>query len=120
MNSLVMFESLFLVELVATLVVGQTKKRTVRTNQILKAVLKRWDLSWVLNDGRESEFRMVSGREFQRVGAATAKALSPRVRYLALVMGVRRLWSAERSRRVGEWRRRRSVRYEGARLCRAL
>ena len=63
---------------------------------------------------------MVSGREFQRVGAAMVKALSPRVRYLALVVGVSRLWSAERRRRVGEWRRRRSVRYEGARLCRTL
>ena len=63
---------------------------------------------------------MTRGREFQRVGAAMAKALSPRVRYLVLVMGVRRLASAERRRRVGEWRWRRSVRYEGARLCRAL
>ena len=43
---------------------------------------------------------MARGREFQRVGAAMAKALSPRVRYLVLVMEVRRLASAERRRRV--------------------
>ena len=54
-----------------------------------------------------SEFRMARGREFQRVGAAMAKALSPRVRYLVLVMEVRRLVSAERRRRVGEWQWRR-------------
>ena len=63
---------------------------------------------------------MVRGREFQRVGAAMAKALSPMVRYLAVVVGVRRLASAERSRRVGEWRWRRWVRYGGVRLFRAL
>ena len=34
---------------------------------------------------------MFGGREFQRVGAAMAKALSPRVRCFELVMGVRRL-----------------------------
>ena len=50
---------------------------------------------------------MARGREFQRVGAAMVKALSPRVRYLVFVMEVRRLVSAERRRRVGEWRWRR-------------
>ena len=59
---------------------------------------------------------MARGREFQRVGAAMVKALSPRVWYLVLVTGVRRLASAERRRRVGEWRWRRSVMYEGAKL----
>ena len=63
---------------------------------------------------------MARGREFQRVGAAMAKALSPRVRYLVLVMEVRMLASAERRRRVGEWRWRRSVMYEGAKLFSAL
>ena len=63
---------------------------------------------------------MARGREFQRVGLAMAKALSPRVWYLVLVMAVRRFESVERRRRVGVWRWRRSVRYEGARLFRAL
>ena len=63
---------------------------------------------------------MARGRELQRVGAAMAKALSPRVRYSVLVMEVRRLASAERRRRVGEWRWRRSVMYEGAKLFSAL
>ena len=58
--------------------------------------------------------------EFQRVGAAMAKALSPRLRYLVLVMEVRRLASAELRRRVGEWPWRRSVMYEGAKLFCAL
>ena len=63
---------------------------------------------------------MARGRELQMVGAAMAKALPPRVRYLVLVMGVRRLASAERRRRVGEWRWRRSVMYEGPKLFSAL
>ena len=63
---------------------------------------------------------MARRREFQRVGAAMAKALPPRVRYLVLVMGVRRLASAERRRRVGEWRWRRPVMYEGAKLLSTL
>ena len=63
---------------------------------------------------------MAGGREFQRVGAAMVKALSPRVRYLVLVMEVRRLASAEHRRRVEEWRWRRSVMYEGANLFGAL
>ena len=41
-------------------------------------------MSWLLNEF-ESEFRMFGGREFQRVGAAMAKALSPRVRCFELV-----------------------------------
>ena len=40
-----------------------------------------------MKDGSESELRMARGMEFQRVGAATAKVLSPMVRYLVLVMG---------------------------------
>ena len=63
---------------------------------------------------------MARRREFQRVGAAMAKALSPRVRYLVLVMEVRRLASAERRRRVGEWRWRRSVMYKGVKFVSAL
>ena len=42
---------------------------------------------------------MARGREFQRVGAAMAKALSPRV-HLVLVI---RFASAEHRRRVGVW-----------------
>ena len=62
---------------------------------------------------------MARGREFQRVGAAMAKALSPRVRYSVLVMEVRRLASAERRRRVGDWWRRSDM-YEGAKFFSAL
>ena len=61
-------------------------------------MLKRWVLRWLLKDGSESEFRMARGMEFQRVGAAMAKALSPMVRYLVLMMGVRVLVSVERVR----------------------
>ena len=61
-------------------------------------VINRWVLSWHLNEGSESEFRMAGGREFQRVGAAMAKALSPRVQYFVLAMGVRRFASVERRR----------------------
>ena len=46
-------------------------------------VLKRWVLSLLLNESSVSEFRMARGREFKRVGAARAKALSPKVRYLS-------------------------------------
>jgi len=45
---------------------------------------------------------MFMGREFQRVGAAMAKALPPVVRCFDLVMGVRRLVSDDLSWRVGE------------------
>ena len=58
--------------------------------------------------------------EVQRVGAAMAKARSPVVRYVVLVKGVRVLALAERVRWGGMGRRRRSARYEGARLFRAL
>ena len=51
-----------------------------------------------MKDGSESELRMARGMEFQRVGAAMAKALSPMVRYLVLVMGVRVLASLEHVR----------------------
>ena len=59
-------------------------------------------LSWLLNELIESEFRMFGGRDFQRVGAAMAKALSTRVRCFELVMGVRRLVLDDLSWRVGE------------------
>lgn len=47
-------------------------------------------------------------------------ALFPRVRYLVMVMEIRRLASAGHSRQVAVWRFMRSFRYEGARLFRAL
>lgn len=68
----------------------------------------------------ESEFLMWMGSEFQRVGAAMAKAWSPKVRCFDLVMGLRRFKSAERRRREGLWCCKRSVRYGGAKLLRAL
>ena len=49
-----------------------------------------------------------------------AKARSPMVRYVVLVKGVRVLALAERVRWGGMGRWRRSARYEGARLFRAL
>ena len=42
-----------------------------------------------------SEFWMLSGREFQRIGAAMMKALSLKMWCLVSVIGVRRLASAE-------------------------
>ena len=59
-------------------------------------------MSLLLNEFMESEFRILGGREFQRVGAEMAKALSPRVRCFDLVMGVRRLVLDDLSWRVGE------------------
>ena len=44
---------------------------------------------------------MAMGMEFQRVGALMAKALSPMVRYLVLVMGMRVLATVERDDRCG-------------------
>ena len=54
-----------------------------------------------MKDCSESELRMARGMEFQRVGAAMAKALSPMVRYLVLVMGMRVLATVERDDRCG-------------------
>ena len=67
-----------------------------KKSQVLYVVLKRWVLRFCLKDGSELDSRMGGGREFQRVGAAMAKALSPRVRCLDLVVGVRRFASEER------------------------
>ena len=61
-------------------------------------MLKRWVLRLLLKDGSESKLRIARGMEFQRVGAAMAKALSPMVRYLVLVMGMRVLATVERDR----------------------
>ena len=61
----------------------------------------------------------VMGRAFQRAGAAAAKALSPQDRR-SVLMGCRRLASADLRQWVGVWRWRRSEREGGARLLRAL
>ena len=61
-------------------------------------MLKRWVLRLLLKDGSESKLRIAREMEFQRVGAAMAKALSPMVRYLVLVMGMRVLATVERDR----------------------
>ena len=73
-----------------------------------------------MKDCSESELRMARGMEFQRVGAAMAKALSPMVRYLVLVMGMRVLATVERVRcgSMGRWRR--SVRYMRGQGCLGL
>lgn len=46
---------------------------------------------------------MLSDREFQRVGVVMVKALSPKVRYLVLVVQVTRMVSAEWREKVEEW-----------------
>ena len=53
---------------------------------------------------------MCLGKEFQRVGAATEKALSPKVRCLVLGGGVRRFSSDEQRLHDGLWRWSMSVR----------
>ena len=42
-----------------------------------KAILKRWVLNLERNIGREDEFRVSRGSEFQRRGPMTEKALFP-------------------------------------------
>ena len=49
-------------------------------------MVKRWSLRAALKLSRVGAWRISMGREFQRVGAATLKALSPKVR--RLVQGV--------------------------------
>ena len=73
-------------------------------------MLNRWVLSDVLNAVREEESLMDWGSEFQRMGAATEKALSPQDLRLVRVGRDRRLAVAERRERVGECLWRRSVR----------
>ena len=53
---------------------------------------------------------MVGGREFQRVGAATEKALSTQVRCLVLGGGARRWAEEDRRVREGAWGWSRSLR----------
>ena len=65
-----------------------------KSSHTLKAVLKRWVLVRGLNVDKFGQFRMCNGSAFQRVGAATEKALSPQVR--CLVSGGReRRWAPE-------------------------
>jgi len=64
--------------------------------------LKRWVLRACLKEGRVGDCQMWMGREFQREGAATEKALSPQVR--SLVLG---FVSVDLRRRVWVWRERR-------------
>ena len=73
----------------------------------------------VLKDESVLALRMSLGRAFQRAGSAAAKALSPQDRRLVL-MGCRRLASADLRQRGGAWRWRRSESEGGARLLRAL
>ena len=47
-----------------------------------KASLKRWVLREALNTASVEDSLMCNGSGFQRVGAATEKALSPQVRFL--------------------------------------
>ncbi len=58
-------------------------------------------LSLFLKVWSESELWMFGGREFQRVGEAFTKALSPKVQCLVLVIGVRELASDDLRCRVG-------------------
>uniref|UniRef100_A0A3B4AYT8 Polycomb group protein RNA binding region domain-containing protein n=1 Tax=Periophthalmus magnuspinnatus TaxID=409849 RepID=A0A3B4AYT8_9GOBI len=67
-------------------------------------------LSSFLKVGRSEQSRRGLGSEFQRVGAAMEKALSPQVRSLVLQGRDRRLELEERRERDGVWRCSRSVR----------
>ena len=64
---------------------------------MLKAERNKWVLSSDLNSVGSVVFWMCLGREFQRVGAAKEKALSPHV--LCLVLGTVR--TGERHQRSG-------------------
>ena len=68
----------------------------------------------VLKDESVLALRMSLGRALQRAGAAAAKALSPQDRR-SVLMGCRRLASADMRQWVGVWRWRRSEREGGAR-----
>lgn len=68
------------------------------------ASLNRWALTGDLRVCKESELLMCHGREFQKVGEVVAKARSPKVQCLVLVMGVRMLESADRRWKVSEIR----------------
>ena len=63
--------------------------------QWLNAVLNRCVLSDVFNAVREEESLMDWSSEFQRVGAATEKPLSPQDLKLVRIGGDRRLAAAE-------------------------
>lgn len=63
-----------------------------------------------MNVCKESENLIFLGSEFQSLGAAMAKARSPTVRRLELVMGLRRLAVEERRLREGLCGCKRSVR----------
>ena len=76
----------------------------------------RWVFRAVLKVGREGASLMFLGSSFQRVGAATEKALSPHVRRLVLG-GLRRPASLDLREREGLCGLRRLERYGGARLC---
>ena len=81
--------------------------------------MNRWVLSAVLKVSRVGMFLISGGSEFQRVGAETLKALSPKVR--SLVRGVVSTPESEDLRfRGGVWMWRRSDRYWGARAWRDL
>ena len=55
----------------------------------MNAVLKRWVFSANLNVGSEGASLICFGSAFQRVGAATEKALSPQV-FLLIFLGTSR------------------------------
>lgn len=65
--------------------------------------MKRGVLRFVLKELSVEQSLMCLGREFQKVGAAMEKALSPHVLSLVRVGGDRRLASADQRSRVGVW-----------------
>ena len=85
-----------------------------------KASLKRWVLREDLNTERVGASLMCSGSGFQRVGAATEKALSPQVRLFGMWVYSRSFSLSDRREREGVRCFTRSQRYLGARLLRDL
>ena len=67
----------------------------------MNAVLKRWVFSADLKVGSEGASLMFLGSAFQRVGAATEKALSPQVFLLTLLGPSRRPASLDLRERDG-------------------
>ena len=66
-----------------------------------KASLKRWVLREALNTASVEDSLMCNGSGFQRVGAATEKALSPQVRLFVVWVISRRFAFPDRRGRGG-------------------
>ena len=79
----------------------QKKQKLNTLIHTLKANLKRWVFRGDLNVCMSLQSLMGLGSEFQRVGAATEKALSPQVRCLVRAGRERRFPADDRRAREG-------------------